>query len=142
MTLTVEQLIEQGQRHHAGGDLPSAEQCYRQALAVQPNNPHALFLLGGVALSAGAAQAAVELFGQSLQLNPTEPAIRAQLAQALQHADRREEAVSLVRGLATDANGSQGHYALAMILYQQDRLDEALASAERAHQRRPDGAEE
>jgi tetratricopeptide (TPR) repeat protein len=141
--MSVVQLISAGQQHHAAGNLAAAEQCYRQAQQLQPSNPQVLYLLGMVALARGEGNDAVELLGRALHIHPTERAIRVQLAQALQRADRPIEALALARSIAaSDPPGADGHYHLASILCAQDRMDEALAAAERSLERRPDGIDE
>jgi Flp pilus assembly protein TadD len=86
--------------------------------------------------------AAVELFGAALQCKPREPMIRSQLAQALQHAGRHEEARLLARQNAADGGGADGQYLLALVLSQQRRYDEAVIEAERALSLRPQGLDE
>jgi tetratricopeptide (TPR) repeat protein len=140
--LTAPQLIQAGQHHHAGGNLAAAQECYLQALELQPTNPHIHYLLGMIALAGGDGAAAVEMFGSALQHKPREPIIRAQLAQALLRAGRDEEAIAMARLNVSDGGGPEGQYLLALILCQLRRHDEALPEAERALALRPSGIDE
>ncbi len=140
--LSAPQLIQAGQHHHAGGNLEAAQECYLQALELQPGNPHIHYLLGMIALAGGNGPAAVEFFGSALQHKPREPLIRVQLAQALLHAGRDDEAVAMARANVQDNGGPDGQYMLALILCQLRRHDEAIVEAERALAVRPGGIDE
>ncbi len=55
---------------HTDGKLAEAEASYRKILAVDPNHPEVLHLLGVVALQVGANETAVQLIGQALAIKP------------------------------------------------------------------------
>ena len=67
------------------GKLPEAEWAVRQAIAIDPAEPGAHLLLGGVRLAQGDSATAVQEIGTELQLNPGNPSAR----QALQVAQEQ-----------------------------------------------------
>lgn len=79
------------------GRTASAEAHYREALEVRPALIDAQQGLGGLLLERGEALAAIELFRESVALRPANPALRKNLALALQRAGRVEEAEAELR---------------------------------------------
>ena len=79
------------------GQLAEAERIYRQILAHDPGNPDALHLLGTLALQANQFPAAIELIGQAIRGNRTEPAFYANLAEAYRHHKMPREAIDSYR---------------------------------------------
>lgn len=70
-------------RCHQAGELPRAEQLYRQILAAEPAQADALHLLGLVALQSGRAQEGISLVRDSLRINPQQADVHSNLAIAL-----------------------------------------------------------
>jgi Flp pilus assembly protein TadD len=68
--LTLQQAIELAMQQQTAGRLAQAESIYRQILAVEPDQPEALHLLGVVALQAGRLDAARELIGKAIAVRP------------------------------------------------------------------------
>ena len=66
---TVPQALAMAIQHHQAGRLQAAEQIYRQILAVEPNHPDALHLLGVIAHQVGQHEVAVEHIGRAIGLN-------------------------------------------------------------------------
>ena len=69
--LTVQQALAAAMQQHQQGKLREAEAVYRQILAVQPNNPDALHLLGTLAGQVGKHEAAIELIYRAIAANPS-----------------------------------------------------------------------
>ena len=67
----MQSVLQLAKVHHDAGRLPQAEQLYRQILAQQPGQPHALHMLGVLAGQCGRHDQAVELIGRSLAADPT-----------------------------------------------------------------------
>lgn len=82
----LERILQQAVKLHQHGGLARAELLYRKVLAEQPNHPHALFLLGNIALAAGKFAEAEGLLSRALLLAPAdaEYAICLGNAQAMQ----------------------------------------------------------
>jgi Flp pilus assembly protein TadD len=66
-------------RQHQAGQLAEAEARYRQVLALDPEQPDALHLLGVLALQVGQADVAVPLIAQAITHRPNAPAFRMNL---------------------------------------------------------------
>ena len=72
-------------QHHNAGDLPKAEDIYRQILQVDSNQPVALHFLGLAAHQAGKNETAVELITKALVINPDYAEAHSNLGLALQN---------------------------------------------------------
>ena len=57
--------------HHQAGRLPMAEEIYRRILAVEPNHPDALHLLGLVEHQTGRQEQAIEHIGRAIEAHGT-----------------------------------------------------------------------
>jgi 2-polyprenyl-3-methyl-5-hydroxy-6-metoxy-1,4-benzoquinol methylase/tetratricopeptide (TPR) repeat protein len=66
--------LARGRRHHEAGQFPEAENCYRKALAIDPNQFDALHLLGVVAHQLGRSDLAARLIGKAIALHDQNPA--------------------------------------------------------------------
>jgi len=76
------------------GKLAEAETLYRQALNIEPNNPHAMHLLGVLAGHAGQRQVALTLIGQSLTLDPDNATFHNNYGEAWRQAGNMSQAIS------------------------------------------------
>ena len=65
--------LEQAVRSHQAGDLEAAERLYQAVLAVQPNHPDVLHLLGLVALQSGRLEQAVPWIQRAIAVRPDNP---------------------------------------------------------------------
>ena len=79
---------------HQRGELAQAGALYRQVLRAEPQHADALHLLGVVAAQVGNPQAAAELMGRALALDPDNPAVLANRGNALEDLGRVEEALA------------------------------------------------
>ncbi len=94
---TIDQLVAAGMAAHQRGDLKTAEQSYRAALAQAPEHPLALHYLGVVHSQRGELAQAFPLLGRALALHPEEPEFHNNLGLALAQADRDADAVAAFR---------------------------------------------
>ncbi len=78
MTFDLSQALE----HHERGDLDRAARIYEAILAVDPNEPEALHLLGLVALQRGDPTRAAALIGRAVSLQPADATFHANLGEA------------------------------------------------------------
>ena len=67
----INQTLAQALAHHQAGRLLEAEAGYRAVLAIAPNQPDALHLLGMVAHQAGNSTAGVKLIEEAISLDPS-----------------------------------------------------------------------
>src|SRR5439155_11127092 len=71
-TMSVD-LLTTGWRLHQAGDLPRAEQTYRQLLEEEPGNVQGWYLLGALCQARGDLTAAADHLEQALSLQPAYP---------------------------------------------------------------------
>ena len=69
----IEAHFQSGLRLHGSGQLPEAEQVYRQILAAVPDHADSLHLLGLIAHQTGHSDQALELIGRAIALNGADP---------------------------------------------------------------------
>jgi tetratricopeptide (TPR) repeat protein len=75
---------------------PGAEQSFRRALAIAPQNPDALAGLGQVVLEQGRSEEALPLLRQAVEVAPRRPDARLALAIALSQTGKDEEALGVL----------------------------------------------
>jgi len=136
---TLPEAMAAAMAHHRAGRLPQAEQICRQILAVEPQYPEALNLLGVLALQARQHEPAIDLLGRAVALRPQVAKFHNDLAAAYLGAGRLDEALAgCRRSLEIDAAFPEAHFNLAVVLRAKGRLDEAIESCRKALAIRPD----
>ncbi len=80
--------------HQRAQRIPQAEAIYRQVLAVEPHNPHALHLLGLIAYQAGDMEQARALIGQAIAVRADVPDFHANLGETWRAAGEPERAIA------------------------------------------------
>lgn len=125
-------LMAEGLEHHQAGRLNRAEDSYRDALQLDPNNPDAYHLLGLIAHKTGHHGDAVRLIERAISMNADNPVFYANLAIVFNTMAREEDAeVACRNGLAlapgnidllnslAHALARQGNFAGAEQIYRQ-----------------------
>jgi tetratricopeptide (TPR) repeat protein len=92
--MNIQQSIEQATQLHRAGHLQDAEQIYRRILAIDPNVPDALQLLGILVSQLGRHEAAVDLIRKAIALDPGAAVYNGNLGLALHKLDRLDEAAA------------------------------------------------
>ena len=129
-------------KHHQGGRLQTAEDIYRQILAVEPNHADATHLLGLIAHQMGRHEIAVEYIGRAIALNGTMAEFHDNLGGAYRALRRMPEAAAYCRrAVELKPDDAAAHYNLGLVLNDQGKLAEAVACYRRALELRPDYAE-
>jgi len=93
-TEKIQGLVQQAIQIHQAGNLPQAENLYRQVLQVQPKNSEALHFLGVIAGQMGNYPTAIELMKQSIAINHKAPLFFSNLAGVLQLQGKVKEAIA------------------------------------------------
>ncbi len=138
---TISEALTTAIREHQAGRLPAAEQVYRQILALEPNHPEALHLLGVLCGQTGNYHLAAEFIRRAVAVKPEWPEALANLGNALREEGRLEEAVGCFRrALRLKPDSAVALNNLGNALKAQGRLDEALACYRRALKLQPDYA--
>ena len=129
-------------QHHQAGRLQTAEQIYRQILAVEPNHADALHLLGVVAGQLGKHELAIEHIGRAIGLKGDEAAFHSNLGIAFKDQGKLDEAIEYFRrALELQPGYAEAHHNLGNALRVQGKLDEAIAAYRRVLELKPDLAE-
>jgi predicted O-linked N-acetylglucosamine transferase (SPINDLY family) len=137
--LTIQQAFDLALRHHQAGQLPEAEQLYRQILAHQPANAEAIHCLGVIAFRAGRHNVAADLIRQAIALNPGLADAHSNLGNVLAAQGQLDEAIASHRQAITlRPDLPAAHYNLGNALKDKGRLDEAIAAWSAALSRQPD----
>jgi predicted O-linked N-acetylglucosamine transferase (SPINDLY family) len=129
-------------QHHQAGRLNAAEHIYRQILAVAPNQPDALHLLGLVAHQSGQQDAAIDYLGRAVAVHPSSAIYHNSLGEAYRAAGRSPQAAACYRrAIELAADYADAHNNLGTVLSQQGMLHEAIACYRRAVELEPAFAE-
>jgi tetratricopeptide (TPR) repeat protein len=130
--------FEAGLRLLRAGELAQAEQCGRDALALDASHADSMHLMGMLCVASQRYALAVDWFAVAIRENPKVAAYYFDLAKVLKRHDRAEEAlVCFDRGLALTPDFAEGWYGFGEALQQQGRLDEALLGFEEARRLDP-----
>jgi predicted O-linked N-acetylglucosamine transferase (SPINDLY family) len=139
---SIREALVQAVALHQAGQLPQAEQIYRQVLQADPRNADAWHLLGVVYAQVNRHDAAVEHIRRAIEINPGQAAFHANLGAAYQKLKQPEEAIACFRrALELNPNYAEALNNLGVAL--QSRSDPAAAEAcfRRALQQNPNYAE-
>ena len=90
--MDVEHLFQQASQAHRQGDLPQAEQLYRQVLAQAPNHADGHHLLGLVCSQQGRHAEAVQHIQQAIHINEGNAVYQHNLGEAWRRQERLVEA--------------------------------------------------
>jgi tetratricopeptide (TPR) repeat protein len=138
MTTTLDALFATATDHLNAGRLKEAGALYQQILSERPDHAPSLHLLGVVALQIGQTQLAVNLIGAAAENDPTVPAYRNDLGEALRLLGDAESAARCFEALiALKPDHAGAHVNLGIVRQQRGHLAEALALYERAVALRP-----
>jgi tetratricopeptide (TPR) repeat protein len=131
--------FEAGLRLLRAGQMAEAEQCGRQALAIESGHADSLHLMGLLCIVAKQDDLAIDWFAQAIGQNPDVADYFSNLATALVNRGRNEEAIkSLDRALILKPDWAEVWHRMGMVLHQQSRADEAGLCFDRALALSPD----
>ncbi|HEY8748673.1 MAG TPA: tetratricopeptide repeat protein [Tepidisphaeraceae bacterium] len=128
--------------HHQAGRVAQAEAICRQILALNPNHPDALHMLGVVLYQRGRGTEAAEVFRRAVEVNPNQLNLHVNLAMILTQLGRaREAADTLAQAVRIEPNSADLHNNLGNALSEQARYAEAEPAYRKAITLRPDHAQ-
>ncbi|TAK91701.1 MAG: tetratricopeptide repeat protein [Burkholderiaceae bacterium] len=141
MNTNIATLIQNGIAHHQAQRLQQAQDCYQQALQLDPQHPDALHLLGVIAHQIGRNDLAIDLIGQAINRHATAQMYsnRALALQALGRLD--EAAASLRQAIALQPEFAEAHNILGNVLKALGQNDAARASYTQALALQPSHAQ-
>ncbi|HVN01763.1 MAG TPA: tetratricopeptide repeat protein [Caulobacteraceae bacterium] len=138
---TAQALLERGLAAHDAGDASGAEALFRAALALEPDDPTALYLLGLARFQAGAAAEAETLIARLAGLRPDHAQAQFTLASIRHWRDDRAAAIAGYRKtLELDAGHVAALIGLARALSETGDHAAALQAAASAVAKAPDEA--
>ena len=137
--MTIQQAIDQATELHRAGRLQDAERIYRRILAIDPNVPDVLQLLGILISQLGRHEAAVDLIRKAISLNPNAAIYHGNLGLALDKLGRLEEAAASFQ-TALDLGSADPNVLtnFSSNLRKRKKLEPAIALARRALELSPD----
>ncbi|WP_051497750.1 tetratricopeptide repeat protein, partial [Candidatus Contendibacter odensensis] len=119
-------ILKKSAEKHQSGEIADAESGYRQILAVKPNHPDALHLLGLIEHQRGRCQEAVILIKKAIDNNPREASFYSNLGIIFQEIKQWDEAISNYRkAVAIKPDMVKAKCNLGIALIEKDQLDEA-----------------
>jgi tetratricopeptide (TPR) repeat protein len=132
--------FQQGQRDEAGNRVPEARRAYQAALAGTLVGRSVLSVaIARLAQVEGDTAGAIAAFTQAAQLNPNDPNIRRELADAYAAQGQTEDAFSeLMAALLIDPRDAQAHAAVGQLYLDTGRDEEAVTAFTRALELMPD----
>jgi len=140
-TVNIQEAIRIAMRHHQAGELAQAEAIYRQVLALDPDNPDALHLLGTIADRLGRHDEAVRLINRAITINPNVGFYYNNLGEAYRAMGEFASAISCyTRAIRLDPRCAQAYYNLGNALLARNSLPEAIAAYREAVRIQPDFA--
>jgi len=137
--LNINETLQLAVEHQQAGRLVEAHSLYKQVLAVDPDEPDALRLLGQLTFKSGNAPRAIELIRRAISLRPNVVDFHVDLGRILLvQGDFAGAAASLRRALELDPfSSADTHFELARALAAIGSNEEALAHVEIALQQKP-----
>jgi Tfp pilus assembly protein PilF/SAM-dependent methyltransferase len=113
-------------QHFRSGRMAEAERSCRDVLTVIPDHADALHLLGMIAYQSGHHDAALELIGKAVTVNPRNPDCHFNLAQVFRALGRLGDAADqLTQATVLKRNYDAAHLQLADMFLQQGRFEQA-----------------
>jgi predicted TPR repeat methyltransferase len=118
---------------HQAGQLPEAEQAYRQLLAEFPADANVAHFLGLVCFQHGAAAEGLALVQQSLESDPANPHAWNNLGNMYNHLHRREDArKAYLCATRIGVPAAAAWYNLSLIYLREHKVEEALGALREA----------
>ncbi|NKB43673.1 MAG: tetratricopeptide repeat protein [Alphaproteobacteria bacterium] len=123
---------------HQKGDEDGAAAVFEKLLKAVPDEPLALEYLGMRAGKKGDYQTAISLFRQAVTQEKCRPAVRLQLAHAIRDSGQLTDSVDTYRLYVTETSDPAGAVALAEVLFELDREQDAESILRQAIEWKPD----
>lgn len=134
-----ERLISEGVALHKNRRYAEAEALYRQAVALAPNDPEALSLLGLVLTRDGRLGEAIPMLERAVELDPRRPTLRLNLAEGLGAKGDFARAMGVLHPvLQSDPSNFRAWILAGDVAERQGDTPGAIEAWNRAHEAQPD----
>jgi tetratricopeptide (TPR) repeat protein len=131
-----------GYQHQQAGRLEDAERCYRRVLALDPNHPDSLHLLGVVALQSGRSPLALSMIRRAIEADSQVASYHSNLGTLLADLGQTDQAIECYRrAIALRPDLPEAHVNLGNVLRDRGQTDEARVCYGRAIDLQPNVAE-
>jgi protein O-GlcNAc transferase len=135
-------ILEAAIRQHEAGDLQQAEAAYRQVLALQPEQPDALYFLGILCYQTGRLEEAAAHLAKAAQLRPDQAAFQSNLGAVYQALGKLEAAIECYsQAVALQPDHLQALFNLGLCHFQLGQYDQAEEYYRRALALQPQDAQ-
>ena len=137
----IEAILQRGIEFHRNSQFLEAEACYKQVLAIDPNNADAIHLLGLLADAIGDKELAVDLVRYAISIQSDNPVFHGNLGNILKTLGQTEQAVaSYLEALKFNPQYVEACFNLATLYRDLDRLDDAIPLYQQVTALHPDFA--
>jgi tetratricopeptide (TPR) repeat protein len=141
-TLAPTALLEAAFERRRQGDLDEAHRLASQILAIDPNQPDALHLLGVIAIQSGNCELAAQLITRAVELKPDESAFRLNLGNVFREQGKIDAAIACFQtALSLNPNNAEAYNNLGAAFEVRGDVNQAASCYRQAVQIRPDFAE-
>lgn len=138
----INQALQLANQNRIAGRLAEAQVICSQVLSQQPNHPDALHLLGVINAQAHNLDAAIELMGRAIAINPNAAHCHSDMGNALRGKGILDQALAAFqRAITLAPNFAQAHINMGITLKDMGRYEEAVAAFRRCVQLQPNLAE-
>jgi predicted O-linked N-acetylglucosamine transferase (SPINDLY family) len=139
---TISEALATALNQHQAGNIPAAEQIYRQILSADPNHADAWHLLGVIAHQSGKHYLAIEYIGRAINLKDRETAYHNNLGAAYRSENKLDEAITCFkRALELEPGNHEARNNLGNALKGKGKLAEAVTCFRKVLDAKPDDAE-
>jgi len=141
-SLRTSQALNAAFQNYSAGHLLEAERICHEILGDEPDQPHALHLLGVIAMQSGRHEIANDFFGKTLAVAPDFAEAHYNLGNLRKETGMpAKAAVSFGQALTISPEFAEAHNNLGLVLQEMGKLDKASVSYRQAATIKPDFAE-
>lgn len=125
--LSIQDLLELGNKFHKTGQLSKAETIFRRILEVVPEHPGALHFLGVISHQCGNLNSAIQLIEKAVRLSPEYFTAHNNLGNAYRDSEDLEKAQrAYERAIAANPDYAEAHFNLGLITSKQKDFEAAI----------------
>lgn len=133
MTQQIMQLLKEGAQALNSGEIGAAERHLGGILKQIPDEPNALFLLGGVKKKQGKFEDAAALMQKALITHPNSAQVNNSLGNVFQESGKTSDAVAAYEAaISTDPNYAEAYFNLGLMMHGAEQFAPAMKNLEKA----------